>query len=234
MAQPLVNYIDKDLEDWQIAMVNIIEREFKNAGLSRNLTAAAIVNAYKESRFNTLKTFYGKDYPKTGIKTEDSVGLFMLNSMNGGLGTDMPKGRQYPQGDSRKDPVLNTQRIIRKIKNYKEARDLFAKLDNNLPELTAAFTEKIEVPGDMAEAKAERKALAKELFPYGIDGDVLPRGDRVHTDDQFTVTSYTDAPPKMTDEDAAKVKKTLLFALGCFAVVAALRYKTKGKKPWEL
>jgi hypothetical protein len=234
MAEPLVNYVDLPLTGLQVMMVNLVDMEFAKAGLSRSLAAAAIVNSYKESRFEPFKTFYGPEYDKTGIKTEDSVGLFQLNSMNDGLGTGMPKGPQYPQNDSRKNPILNTQRVIRKIKNTKAARDEFAALDNDLPKLTAAFTKWIEVPANLSLAMKEREKLASEIFPNGITGSEFPRGDRVKHDDQFTVSSWSEAPPRMSDEDAAKVKKTLIFAVACFATVAFLRYKTKGKKPWEL
>ena len=234
MAEPLVNYVDLPLTGLQEMMVNLIDMEFAKAGLSRSLAAAAIVNSYKESGFEPFKTFYGPDYDETGIKTEDSVGLFQLNSMNGGLGTGMPKGPQYPQKDSRKNPILNVQRVIRKIKNTKAARDDFAKYENDLPRLTGAFTQWIEVPANLSTAMKERGELSKKVFPKGITGTEFPRGDRVKHDDQITVSSWSEAPARMTDEDAAKVKKTLIFAIACFATVAFLRYKTKGKKPWEL
>lgn len=234
MAQPLINYLDLDLNETQLTLANLIEMEFTAAGLSRSLAAAAIVNAYKESGFDAFKTFYGPDYHKTGVKTEDSVGLFQLNNMNGGLGTGMPTGQAYPQGDSRKNPILNVQRVIRKIKNTKAARDEFAKYDNDLPKLTASFTKWIEVPANLKSAMAEREKLATTLFPNGIEGTNFPRGDRVKSDDPFVVTETITAPAKLSDEDAAKLKKTIWFAVACLAAVSFIRYKAKGKKPWEL
>jgi hypothetical protein len=234
MAEPLINYIDLPLTEVQKAMANLIDMEFANAGLSRALAAAAIVNSYKESGFDTLKVFYGRDYPKTGIKTEDSVGLFQLNSMNGGLGTGMPKGNQYPQGDSRKNPILNVKRVIRKIKNTKAARDEFASLDKDLPKLTASFTKWIEVPANLKLAMAEREELAKKVFPNGIEGTDFPRGDQVPADNPFVNSEMVEAPAKWTDEDKSRYNKIILMWVAGFAAVALIRYKAKGKKPWEL
>jgi hypothetical protein len=238
MAEQLVNYLDIDLTPLQVSMVNLIETEFSKGGLSRALTAAAIVNAYKESKFDPYAKFYGKNYEKTGVKTEDSVGLFMLNNMNDGLGTGMPVGPEYPSNDSRKNPTLNTQRIIRKIKNTKAAREEFAKYEKDLPGLTASFTKWIEVPGELAKAMAERKALAKKLFPNGIEGTNYPRGYKGPVTATIGPAPETTAVVPAPDTSAAdaqeKLKKAMWIGLGALAVVSVIRYKATGKKPWEL
>jgi hypothetical protein len=168
MNLPLSHYVGLTLTEDQLKMVDLIESEFVKANLSRYWAAAAVTNALKESVLNPTKVFYGQNYSKTKKKTEDSVGLFMLNSMGRGLGTGMPKGSQYPDGDSRKDPTLNIQRVIREIKNLKAARTAFTAAGEDIPELAALFAQYIEKPDDIEKSKAERKEIAAAMFPKGI------------------------------------------------------------------
>jgi hypothetical protein len=80
-------------------MLAIIESEFQSAGLPAEIAAAAMINAYHESRLNPLA--------KAGAAGEDSVGLFQLNARGAGHGMATA---------ARQDPVLNTQRIIEVVK----------------------------------------------------------------------------------------------------------------------
>lgn len=54
------------------------------------------------------------------------------------------------------------------------------------------------------------------------------------SDDPFLVTETVTVPAKLSDADSAKLKKTIWFAVAALAAVAFIRYKAKGKKPWEL
>lgn len=82
------------LTEAQLANVRIIADEFTRAGLGR-WQLAAVVNAYAESRLNERARFISP--------TEDSVGLFQLNSAGAGAGMSV---------EDREDPRLNTRRII--------------------------------------------------------------------------------------------------------------------------
>lgn len=219
----LSKYIGIDLTADQIAMVDLIESEFSKAGLSRYLAAGAVANAMKESTLDPNEYFYGKDYAKTGVKTEDSLGLFMLNSMKRGLGSDMPKGAQYPKGDSRYDPTLNTQRVIREIKNLKVARTAFSLADGDIPELAALFAKYIEKPGELDKAMYERRELASSMFPLGIDGLVTPTS---------RVSVTTIAPLLEKDEPAPSTAETLVkwgiwMGIGGIVLTMALRHRAK-------
>lgn len=231
------SYVMVDLTPQQREMIDLIEKEFVDANLSRYWAAAAIVNAMKESKFNPVKTFYGKDYNETKIKTEDSVGLFMLNSMGKGLGTGMPKGSQYPDGDSRKDPSLNTRRIIRAIKNLKEARKEFDKHGKDIPEVAAAFTKWIENPDNLSKEQDERKAIARAMFPNGIEG-FLPVAVAKTPASELPLSQPVKSTTEVVVAEEDNTKTYLKYAIyACFAgigITAWLRYKNKGKKPWEL
>jgi hypothetical protein len=206
-------------------MVDVIEAEFSKAGLSRYLAAAAVANSMKESKLDPSESFYGKNYKKTGKKTEDSVGLFMLNSMARGLGSDMPKGAQYPKGDSRYVPELNARRVIREIKNLKVAREAFALADANIPELAALFAKYIEKPGELDKSMHERRELAAEMFPTGIDGLFLPSSNAQGS------SSLKETQPE--PEAASTARKMVKWGLGlsvvALGVTAALRHRAKMK-----
>ena len=219
----LSKYIAVDLTADQIAMVDVIEAEFSKAGLSRYLAAAAVANSMKESKLDPSESFYGKKYKKTGVKTEDSVGLFMLNSMAHGLGSDMPKGAQYPKGDSRYVPELNARRIIREIKNLKVAREAFALADANIPELAALFAKYIEKPGELDKSMHERRELATEMFPTGIDGLFLPSSTARGS------SSQTEPEPEAASTASKMLRWGLGLCVGGLVVTAALRHRAKMK-----
>jgi hypothetical protein len=228
-----------DLTPQQREMIDLIEREFVNAGLSRYWAAGAVANAMKESKFDPNKTFYGKDYKKTGIKTENSVGLFMLNSMGSGLGTGMPQGPQYPDGDSRKDPVLNTKRIIRAIKNLKKAREEFDSHGKDIAEIAASFTKWIENPKDLKKEQDERKVIARAMFPNGIEG-LIPMSGALAPPGSLPLSQpekETGLAPVKSEEDDPW-KKWILLGIAASVVglvyTAKVRYDKRGKKPWQL
>lgn len=157
----LLAYLAPGLTAAQLQMAALIESEFLAAGFSRTVAAAAIVNAQAESSLN----------PKAELKTakEDSVGLFMLNSM-GGLGAGMPVGTKYPGGDSRKDPQLNIGRIIGYIRNTRSVREALSAAGTDKEKMMQVWVYQIERPENKAAELVKRLALYRLMFPTGING----------------------------------------------------------------
>lgn len=151
-------------------IVRIVVREFRAAGLPDSVLAAALVNAWAESKFDPRIKSPG---------SEDSIGVFQLNSR--GLGAGM-------SADERRDPTLNTRRIIQEIKRVPplaqvtraNAGDLSANpagrrllaasaAGEPLARLIALFTEDIERPADRAAKGRERAAIGRSWWGSVID-----------------------------------------------------------------
>ncbi len=140
------------LSDEQERMVGIIEREFRAAGFGPAVAAAAVANAYAESRLN----------PRAQSPApEDSVGLFQLNIRGAGSGMTTAE---------RMDPVLNTRRIIDVARRSRDFMAVVREQGTDVGTLTEAFCVYIERPAMAWVKGAERKALALWLFP----GELLP------------------------------------------------------------
>jgi hypothetical protein len=56
----------------------------------------------------------------------------------------------------------------------------------------------------------------------------------VIADNPFVNSEMVEAPAKWTDEDKSRYNKIILMWVAGLAAVALIRYKAKGKKPWEL
>jgi hypothetical protein len=160
-SYPLRFYLHPSLSEDQLAMVDLIEKQFTEAGFSRDFAAMAVVNAYAESSLNPLAE--NNRYP------DQSAGLFMLNR-NGGMGVGMPTGSEYPQGDSRKDPSLNIARVLKEIRNVKAVRDGIAAANSNWRALMKVWVYGIERPAFQAVQTGARLVTAAYLFPYGVNG----------------------------------------------------------------
>lgn len=138
----------------------IIAREFLAAGYSPSMALAAIVNSVAESRLNhQIQSEYVD--PRTGQR-EDSVGLFQLNSQGAGAG----------MGESRKDPVLNTRRIIKEVRNRWQSTEggveSLAAADARgagFDRLAGLFAYHVERPKERVAAIEVRAALARSVFP---------------------------------------------------------------------
>ena len=222
MNLPLSQYVGLSLTADQLKMVDLIADEFEKANLSRYWAAAAVANALKESVLDPTRVFYGAKYSKTKKKTEDSVGLFMLNSMGRGLGTGMPKGSQYPDGDSRKDPTLNIQRVIREIKNLKAARTAFTAAGEDVPELAALFAQYIEKPYDIELAKIERKEIAAAMFPKGIV-EIVDVSQKEEVSNVPALATSTDVEPTSAVDTALKLALGVCVAGIIFTLVLRRR-----------
>jgi hypothetical protein len=157
----VVDAIGIGLDAEQRANALVVEEEFARAGLPPEVTAAAIANAWAESR---LRTFARSRPP------EDSAGIFQLNAR--GAGADMPRGPEYPGGDSRFDPTLNARRIVREVRETSFGRRFLAQVSHaqgDVGSLAAAFCRYIERPKDPSGDKAlSRGELARTMFPRGV------------------------------------------------------------------
>ena len=162
----LVGKIQVDyLSPAQLANAKIIEREFYWAGLPAGLTAAALANAWHESRLNE-RAF-------KGTEGEESAGLFQLNAVRG-LGTGMTLEERF-------DPVINTQRVIKEIKAKR--LDELADQNPSVPYLAQVFANKIEKCSACGYQHGDsqlqvRAKTASEWFPmyvnYGLQTWMIP------------------------------------------------------------
>ena len=144
------------LSDEQERMVGIIEREFRAAGFGPAVAAAAVANAYAESRLN----------PRAQSPApEDSVGLFQLNIRGAGSGMTTAE---------RMDPVLNTRRIIDVARRSRDFMAVVREQGSDVGALTEAFCVYIERPAMAWVKGAERRALAAWLFPRELVAAVVP------------------------------------------------------------
>jgi hypothetical protein len=160
----LRSQIQKPLTEQQLDMVDIIDREFSKAGLPPEFGAAALVNAWYESKLNPEI--------KSGYPGEDSVGLFQLNIRGAGAGMVLPDGT-----DLRKDPVLNTQRIIEEVKSSwgDKMRNAYASGDRKVSTYSYWFAHDIERPADQVGQGNKRADLTLDFFPSdSVTGRLLP------------------------------------------------------------
>ena len=84
--------------------------------------------------------------------------------------------------------------------------------------------------GDRFGRKDDAQNLANHI---GKIVRIEPDG-RVPADNPFMNSEMVEAPAKWTDEDKSRYNKIILMWVAGFAAVALIRYKAKGKKPWEL
>ena len=157
----VVSQIQYPLTAQQRKMARLIEREFTLAGLPDEFAAAAIVNAWHESKLDPgIQSAYVAD---TGIR-EDSVGLFQLYIKGAGAGMVLPDGT-----DLRADPKLNTRRIIQEVKNPRFGKAMFADYktgNRSVSHFTGLFARDIERCADCDGAsKRQREATALKFFP---------------------------------------------------------------------
>lgn len=138
----------RNLSDQQIEVALMVEKELDEMDVSKNIIAAAIVNAVAESKLNANAI---------GDKGK-SVGVFQLHK--DGLGNKLSI-------EERKN--INISSNIIGIQILKDDR-LF-KRDNQgaeIGELTSIITEDIMRPKEILKEKKTRSMLAKILFPSRI------------------------------------------------------------------
>ena len=130
----------------QLKMAKIISKEFRKAGLPANVAAAAIANAWHESRLN----------PEAVGDNGQSVGLFQLYDRGAGAGMTV---------EERKNPKTNTRKIIEVVK---KKLDKFQPVLNSVAEATKVFTIYVEVPANRYQKAEERAETARKFFPTDI------------------------------------------------------------------
>ena len=161
IAKEMLSEIPSD----RIQNIDIIEEEFKKAGLPLEFAAAAIVNAWHESRLNS---------DAEGDQTDDvqrcthsdrlppcpqSIGLFQLKAPSGaGHGMTVAE---------RKDPRLNTQRIIKEVKSHygKHMKAAYANGERRVSHFAALFCRDIERPANKDYCWDKRAVTAQKFFP---------------------------------------------------------------------
>ena len=160
----------------------LIATSFKEAGFSNNAIAAALANALKESSLDHMvqhgrPAWDSSRYnEKVKPNTENSAGLFQLNSAPAAAGAGMSLKQ-------RTDPQQNIDRILQVI-NGPVGRK-FRRLDKegaSIEELTNVFTKDIENPayedqdGNYFDKGANRAAYASKLFgaPASSNSAVSP------------------------------------------------------------
>lgn len=136
----------------QAQMANLILGRVQAAGWSPVVAAAAVANAYRESRLNPLAS---GDHGH-------SRGLFQLND-NGGAGVGMSVA-------DRQNPEKNIDRILREMKASK-AFSAVAGTSLSIPDVAKAFCVYVERPADKATEGAKSVAYALTLFPPIYSGN---------------------------------------------------------------
>lgn len=131
------------LTSQQQRMAFIIADEFRKAGLPANVAAAAIANAWHESRLN----------PLAAGDNGQSIGLFQLYSKGAGHGMTI---------EDRKDPIINTKRIIEVVK---KRWDKFEPHVGSVIGSTKVFTIYVEIPKNKEQKAEERAQTASKFFP---------------------------------------------------------------------
>jgi len=145
-----------NLSDKQKEMVNIIRREFHYAGFDDNMAAAAIANAWHESKLDpAIQSKYV--HPKTR-KREQSWGLFQLNTAKPGFGGWRLGSPDPMPHEELINPVTNTRRIIEVIQGEdgQALRDAWWE-GADVEALSALFTTDIEKP-EFANQRAKERA----------------------------------------------------------------------------
>lgn len=144
----VVSQTAKNITDIQKNTAIVIEKNFNNLQIPKNITAAAIVNAFAESRLK----------PKVIGDNGNSVGLFQLNKY--GLGNKMTV-------QHRQDANINSTVVgVQILKNQKLLDK--EKKGATIPELVSIFVEDIMRPKEIEAQKEHRAKIAKKIFPIRI------------------------------------------------------------------
>ena len=207
---PLRYYLGKKLSEAQLDVVDLIERVFTDAGYSRDFSAVAVANAYAESKL----------VPTAVLKTskEDSAGLFMLNK-KGGLGIGMPSGVQYPDGDSRKDPQLNVERILKAVKDSPATQKDIKNSMDDWRNIMDVWVHRIERPNGKHFEVVSRLNIAASLFPQGIAGPPVDQAGAL-----AWATSGASAAPAETAESSTPNPWVGRILITCGALIGVTWY----------
>lgn len=148
VGNSVVSLIKKKLTLSQRRNATIIANAFAKAGLPPIVAAAAIANAYAESKLNAGAVG----------DSGHSIGLFQLSDW--GAGHDLSV-------DYRLDPQNNVQTILARevLKGYGKTLRARAAEGARVGELAAIFCRDIERPKDIEGESQKRSDLAETMFP---------------------------------------------------------------------
>ena len=135
----------------QAQMANLILSRIQAAGWSPAVAAAAVANAYRESRLNPLASGDGGR----------SIGLFQLHEKGGGHGMSVA---------DRQNPEKNIDRIMEQMRSAKSFAAL-AQTSLSITDLATAFCTYVERPADKVGESAKSVAYALTLFPPLYSGN---------------------------------------------------------------
>jgi hypothetical protein len=173
IAPEMLNRIPSD----RLKNIDIIEWEFYKAGLPIEFAAAAVVNAWHESKLKSgsegdwsNKARYVAKYSPAELEEictysdrphpcPQSIGLFQLKSPTGAGGK--------MSAAQRKDPASNTRKIIEQVqKKYGDAmRAAYANGERKVSHFTGLFCRDIERPGNKQGCWDNRAKEALDFFP---------------------------------------------------------------------
>ena len=182
------------LSSAQVAVADLIVREFLNAWFGHMVAAGAVANAYRESSFN----------PREESETGRYVGLFQLSP-------DV-----IASVEARKDPVKNTRGIISEALKSKPFMTLAA-TETHIPTLAAAFCRYVERPKDKDGESQIRYDIAEALYPSAL----LQNSPYVH---EPKAPPYRKPPFLGLDEERQKIAVWLAGGILVTSGLAYVRY----------
>lgn len=141
-AVPVLYAQSVGLSEKQLAIADLIVREFLAAGFGYPVAAAAVANAFRESSLN----------PREESETKKYVGLFQISP-------EIEKSRE-----KRKDALTNIRLIIEQAKQSRRFMKIAA-TKTDIPTLTGAFGVYVERPLDTEGERLIRTEIAAKLYP---------------------------------------------------------------------
>jgi len=148
------------LSDQQRNMAALILSTFTARGYSPQVAMGAVANAYAESRLDPCAVAGFAPWsgcahePPAG--SENSVGLFQLNSAGGGRGMSVT---------SRKNAASNIARIIEELQDAEREHGAVVTASATAQQAARAFCVYVERPASAARKAQERAGIVAQLFP---------------------------------------------------------------------
>lgn len=141
-AVPVLYAQSVGLSEAQLAIADLIVREFLAAGFGYPVAAAAVANAFRESSLD----------PSEESETGRYVGLFQVSP-------DIEKSKK-----KRKDARTNTRLIIDQAKKSRKFMQIAA-TETDIPTLAGEFAVLVERPKHKEEERLVRTELAAKMYP---------------------------------------------------------------------
>lgn len=145
------------LSSSQREMARRIVETFLSEGYPAPLAAAAVVNAYAESKLRP-NVWGDKKHDPEGIGC--SGGLFQLNRC-GGAGMGYTRSQVL-------DPATNISVILKEIRGHfgKPVREALARGESRVVPLTGLLTRHVLRPGDLDKKVQQRQQMSLVMFPF--------------------------------------------------------------------